>query len=88
MLSVATVGLSNCASGGHYARVPVPPPPPGAYYRGPAPGVGFFWRDGYYDYYGGRYNWVGGAWVRPPRVGVVWVNPGWRGRRWRRGYWR
>jgi hypothetical protein len=84
----AAVALAGCASGGYYARAPLPPPPPGAFVRVPAPGAGYVWRDGYYDWYGGRYRWVSSGWVRPPRSGVVWVNPGWNGRRWRGGRWR
>jgi hypothetical protein len=83
------IGLSACASGGYYARGPIPPPPPNASVRfGVAPGAGYMWRDGYYNYNRGRYNWTGGGWVRPPRGRSVWVNPGWNGNRWRGGRWR
>jgi hypothetical protein len=87
---IALASLAGCASGGYYARAPLPPPPPSALYvRGPAPGAGFAWRDGYYDWNRNRYRWIGPGWVRPPRRGVtIWVNPGWQGRQWRRGYWR
>jgi hypothetical protein len=90
LMIVAAFGLlSGCASSGYSARAPLPPPPPNAYVRGPAPGTGYLWRDGYYDWNRNRYRWVGPAWVRPPRAGVsIWVGPGWQGRRWRRGYWR
>jgi len=82
------LGLSSCASGGYYARAPIPPPPPGAYVRGYAPGPGYVYRDGYYNYNRGRYNWTGGGWVRPPHARAVWVAPRWEGNRWRAGYWR
>jgi hypothetical protein len=42
---------------------------------GPAPGVGYFWRPGYYGYQTGSYVWVGGIWARPPVVGLGWVEP-------------
>jgi hypothetical protein len=99
LLTVIALGtLAGCATGGYAARAPLPPPPPSAVYvRGPAPGAGYAWRDGYYDwnrnrYRGGYrrgYQWIGPGWVRPPRAGVsIWVDPGWRGKQWRRGYWR
>jgi WXXGXW repeat (2 copies) len=87
---VAMGALNGCAaSAGYYARVPLPPPPPGAVYaRGYAPGPGYVYRDGYYNWSGRSYVWIGGGWVLPPRPRAVWIAPGWHGRRWRGGYWR
>jgi WXXGXW repeat (2 copies) len=57
-----------------------------------APGAGFVWVPGYYDWRGSDYFWVGGAWVRPPHARAVWVAPRYYQRRggwyYSRGYWR
>ena len=78
------------AGGGYYVRVG---PPPARYgVLGVAPGPGYVWTDGYWDWRGNNWFWVGGRWTRPPRARAVWVAPEWRreGRGWRmhRGYWR
>jgi hypothetical protein len=87
--AVAIMSLSGCASGAvYYARGPIPPPPPRAYYRGVAPGPGYVWRGGYYNYGPRGYIWVGPSWVMPPRRGAIWIAPRWYGRNWRPGYWR
>jgi hypothetical protein len=47
----------------------IPPPPqvvPGAV--GIAPGPGYVWTNGYWD-------WSGGAWALPPHGSHVWVEP-------------
>ena len=96
LLGVGALALLSTACGGGYAyvaRVPVAPPPPMARGYVPAtPGVGFVWVDGYYDWRGGRHQWVAGRWMRPPRGRAVWVPGGWvqspRGYHWRSGYWR
>jgi hypothetical protein len=85
--------LSGCAVNGAYvARYGPPPPPPRYGVIGVAPGPGFVWIDGFWDWRGGRWYWVGGRWVRPPRPRAVWVPGYWvethRGRVFRRGYWR
>ena len=91
---VLGLGLSACAANGgyYYYRTPPPPPPPRAAYMGVAPGPGFVWIDGLWDWHGSRYSWVPGRWMRPPRRHAVWVPGNWQheGRRynWRRGYWR
>ncbi len=56
-------------------KVKAPPPPPRAVVvtRPARPGAGHVWIAGHYVYRGGRYIWVKGAWVKPPRKGVVWV---------------
>lgn len=95
MVALLSGALTGCAGGGYVAyRAPVPPPPPpGAYVaRGYAPGPGYVWVDGYYDWGGSRYVWVPGAWRRPPRPRAYWA-PGHfaeHGRRhvWVRGGWR
>jgi hypothetical protein len=77
--------------GGMYVRSAPPPP---RYYgpMGRAPGVGFVWTDGYWDWRGNNWYWTDGRWMRPPHRRSVWVAPEWRhdgrGYRLRRGYWR
>jgi hypothetical protein len=57
-----------------------------------APGEGYYWVPGYWDWNERDWFWVSGAWQRPPRVGARWVAPQYRHRhgRWQyyRGYWR
>jgi hypothetical protein len=69
-----------------------PPPPVQSGVIGVAPGQGYVWTNGYYRWYGGRYVWVAGHWVRPPRAGMIWVQPRWvhQGGGWvfYKGYWR
>ncbi len=75
-----------------YVAPPLPPPPPAYGYAvyGRAPGPGFVWRGGYWDWRD-RYVWVPGAWVRAPRGHQRWAAPGWvkhgRGYKWNRGRW-
>ncbi len=89
LVTLALLALEACA-GGYY--VVAPPPPPRYGVVGYAPGPGFVWVDGFWDWRGGRWAWVGGSWRRPPRAGAVWVPNRWvpAGHRYRleRGYWR
>jgi len=59
----------------------VGPPPPVVERRGPAPGRGFVWVDGYQRWDGRAYAWERGRWVRPPRPHARWVRPRWVHRR-------
>jgi hypothetical protein len=43
--------------------------------RGPPPGAGFLWVDGYWGLDRGRYVWVPGRWERPPYAGAYWSHP-------------
>jgi hypothetical protein len=50
-------------------HAPAPPAVPYAYSYAPsyvAPGYGYTWVPGYYDYVGARYSWRAGYWARPP----------------------
>ncbi len=93
VFGIATL-LAGCGGGyyggGYYAGYA--PPAPRYEYVGVAPGPGFVWTRGYWDYRGRNWNWVGGRWVRPPRPHAVWVPHEWRneGGRYRfyRGHWR
>jgi len=95
MLSIAALMaaavMSGCAAQGAYV-VRYGPPPPRYGVVGVAPGPGFVWTDGYWDWRGSNWFWVSGRWVRPPHARAVWVRPEWRheGNGWRfhRGYWR
>jgi hypothetical protein len=94
LLLGATV-LGACGGGyysnGYYVRTAPPAP---RYYGaiGVAPGPGYVWTNGYWDYRGGRWDWRDGRWMRPPRGRTMWVAPEWRhdgrGYRLRRGHWR
>ena len=52
---VLLLGLSACGAGPRYAYVRVAPPPPRVEVRGYAPGPGFAWVGGYWNYAGGGY---------------------------------
>lgn len=56
------------------AIVSLPPPPARAEPPRPAsPGGSAIWRGGHYQFRNGRYLWIAGAWVNPPRPGLIWV---------------
>lgn len=40
-----------------------------------APGDGYVWVPGYYDWRDSNYVWVEGSWVLPPHRGAHWVSP-------------
>ncbi len=74
-------------------RVYAPPPPPPVYYgygyaRPVAPGPGYAWIDGYYDYYGRDYRWRPGYWAPRPHHRAYWYAPRYHGGRYYAGYWR
>jgi hypothetical protein len=91
---LAALSLPACAvragyggGDGSYA-----PPPPVVETYGAAPGAGFVWVNGYYNWGGSRYAWVPGRWQRPPRRNAHWESARWEnhgGRyRFRQGHWR
>lgn len=53
------------------------PPPPVYERRGPPPGEGYIWQDGYHRYEGGQYVWTPGRYQQPPRRGQHWVAHHW-----------
>jgi len=57
-----------------------------------APGPGYYWVPGYWDWAGAQWGWVPGTWVRPPHAHAVWVAPRYYQRhgRWNyaHGHWR
>ena len=89
---IAGTFLSGCAVQS-YGRVRYAPPPPRYGVIGVAPGPGYVWTDGYYDWRGGNYVWMQGRWMRPPHRRAVWVPGAWMqsrrgGYEFRRGHWR
>jgi hypothetical protein len=52
------------------------PPPVQPEVIPPAPGAGYVWSPGHWEWQG-QWLWVGGYWVAPPAVGMVYVAPGW-----------
>jgi hypothetical protein len=69
-----------------------PQPAPQADVVVAAPGPGYIWTAGYYDWNGVAWVWLPGRWARPPRPGAFWIGGHWDhryGRRvWVRGRWR
>lgn len=88
----ATILLAGCVvapapvSGPYYYGEPVAvaPPPPPVEYIGPPPATGYIWIGGFWNWTGGRHQWVAGHW-QAPRPGYVWVPHRWErdGRYWR-----
>jgi WXXGXW repeat (2 copies) len=91
-LVLAGALLAGCGQGYGALYVRNGPPPPRYGVVGVAPGPGFVWTPGYWDWRSNNWFWVQGRWLRPPRRRAVWVAPEWRheGRGWRfhRGRWR
>src|ERR1700758_5025984 len=65
--------MAGCAHASEVVIRVAPPPPVTVGYVGVAPGPGFVWVEGCHEYRGGRYVWVPGGWVRPPRPRAVWI---------------
>ncbi len=83
-------GDPGYAYDGNYDGVYAPAPPPlprYAYQRPPMPGPGYYWVDGYWNFFGGRYSWIAGYWMLPPYTGGYWVAPRYSGGRYFRGFW-
>lgn len=57
----------------------------------PPPHADWVWRPGYHKWVAARYEWVPGAWVKPPHKHDVWVSGKWvhehRGWYWAPGHW-
>ena len=89
---LAAAVLAGCGGGYGIYYTQYAPPPPRYTAVGVAPGPGYMWTAGWWDWRGHNWTWVEGRWVRPPRPHAVWVAPEWRregrGYRFHRGYWR
>ncbi|WP_446744262.1 YXWGXW repeat-containing protein [Silvibacterium acidisoli] len=92
LLILAAAALFSTGAAFSQVIVHVRPPAPIYEHRPPAPGPRYAWHDGYHRWDGHRYVWMPGAWVAPPRPGVVWVPGHWRERGggwvWIEGHWR
>jgi len=92
-LAAGLVALAGCygpPAGAVYVREGPP-----AYREevvGVAPGPGYFWIRGYWQWGGAAYQWVPGRWEMRPRPNAVWVEGRWRsahrGWYWMPGHWR
>jgi hypothetical protein len=60
------------------ATAPQPPPPLPEYDQPAAPGDGYLWTPGYWNYASAGYYWVPGVWVQAPYQGALWT-PGYWG---------
>ena len=91
---VAGLSLAGCAarSGYGYGYVNAAPPAPQAEFYGAAPGPGYVWVNGYWNWGGSRYVWAPGRWQRPPRRHARWEAGRWENRYgryvFRQGRWR
>jgi WXXGXW repeat (2 copies) len=79
------IALTIPASAQIGVYIGTPPPPLRYERRGPIPGPGYVWVEGYWVPNGHRYRWVEGHWERPPYEGAYWFHPhydhyreGWR----------
>ena len=73
---VAALALPAAAQVGFGITFGRTPPPPVRYERrGPMPGPGYAWVDGYWNLDRGRYVWVPGRWQQPPYAGAYWSHP-------------
>ncbi|TAL04011.1 MAG: hypothetical protein EPO07_05460 [Verrucomicrobia bacterium] len=74
---INTSGTSSAAPGSsEVVYVDSAPPPPPAETIVVAPGPGYVWIGGEWEWRN-RWVWVGGRWAAPPRPGVVWVGGYW-----------
>ena len=90
VLAIAAL-MGSLAFAGVQFSVNVAPPPIAVYDQPPAPGDGYIWAPGYYQYGDYGYYWVPGHWVLPPSAGLLWT-PGYWGfaggrYNWHEGYW-
>jgi len=67
--------VAACESYGAAGAMYVQTAPPPVQYEEVtvAPGPGFIWVAGYWDWTGMQYAWVSGHWTRPPSGYTVWV---------------
>ncbi len=84
----AVVTAASCVA---TAWVPLGPPGAQVEVQTMAPGPGFIWINGWWEWHG-DWAWHRGYWARPPRPRATWEPPRWehgeRGWRWHPGQWR
>jgi len=85
-------GVPVVAVGGPEVVVPEAPPPALGEVVTVAPGPGFIWIGGFWDWGPSGWFWVHGHWGHRPFHGAVWAGPFWEHHEhgWvlRRGHWR
>jgi YXWGXW repeat-containing protein len=86
---VSTACETYGASGALYVQTA--PPPMQYEVVTVAPGPGFVWVSGYWEWSGVQYVWVSGRWQRPPSGYTVWYAPRYERRNsgwyYQRGHW-
>ena len=83
---LAGLSLAGCAARAGYGYVNVPPPAAQVEVYGVAPGPGFVWVNGYWNWGGSRYVWAPGRWQRPPRPRARWESGRWENHHGRYAY--
>ena len=72
---LASAAMVPPASAQVSIRIGTPPPAIRYEERGPMPGQGYVWIEGYWQPQGHHYRWVQGRWERPPYEGAYWSHP-------------
>jgi hypothetical protein len=68
-----TLFLAGCGPSYRYGYASYGPPPPRVEYYGVAPGPGYVWVPGYWQWSSNTYVWVPGRWATPPHPRAVWI---------------
>ena len=68
------IALTIPASAQIGVYIGTPPPPLRYEQRGPIPGPGYVWIEGYWAPDGHHYRWAAGHWERPPYEGAYWFH--------------
>lgn len=90
----AMINTANSSGASETSAVVVQeaPPPPRTEVYVAAPGPGYIWMDGEWEWSGVRWVWIGGRWVYPPYPHAIWIHGDWHhgphGWYHSRGHWR
>lgn len=72
------INTANSAAGTTTTIVETaPPPPPSQTVVIAAPGPGYVWADGEWEWSGSGWVWIGGRWIFPPYPGAIWIRGTW-----------
>ena len=71
LILVLAALFGSHAFAGIQFSVNIAPPVIAVFDQPPCPGDGYIWTPGYYQYGDCGYNWVPGAWVLSPSVGLL-----------------